>query len=1150
MIGVGSPIGVSNMPIPNLSLRFLNLLLISLSLSFPATAEVSSDPSIPPGIVIETLGGGSVLTSAGLQPGDNVYGWESEGQLFNAIMVPSDWFWLEMEQAPRGSLKLLVRREGREQSYVVTEGLWEANIQPLLPAYLLDLYRNAREAEETGDRSRSLNHWVDLRALAQEQSDDELLVWVDLRIAQFYRETSEWESSTERLQQAIQDSQSPLPRLIAIHALATLQEERGQYEEAESSLRQAFELSQAHWPGALIVARSHTRLCSIAWKRSDLQGAEKHCQEALKIQQEIAPESLETAATLRLLGAQAWYLGEIEVARQLAERSVAIRKRLAPGSLEMASSLDLLAVTYDNEGPDHAEHLHRQALAIREKLAPGGLDVAASLNNLGVIYRRHGDLETAIEYYSRALSIQEKLAPVSADITDSLSNMAVVLRLQGKHEGALDYYGRTLEIQRKVAPDSPRMATTLNNIGNVYVQKKEFDIAESYYLHALKIQERHAPSSFHIAMTLEGLGGLYILKGNISDAIPYMQRALRIKETVSPFSLETAGALNNSGNLLYRLGKLDEARSYFSRCTEIFQILAPGSQGDTLCLFALATIDRRQGRSADAERYFKAALTSFERQLDMAGVIAEAKAKKRASNRAVYVDYLDFLVEQRRPEEAFTLSERYRAQMFLNLLAERDLAIDSEIPVALREQQEKLRAEYERAQSALIHAARARGAEPPSDLVQKTKKLWDEFSEAKEAIRKVDSRAAALRYAISLDAQAIRQRLDPGLCLLSYILGDRSILLFMSRENSPKAFILDIERDELGRKVEMLRRLLASSRLTENSARRQATLSLASELYTLLLAPVEEQISQCKRLLILPDGPLHTLPWGALLHEVHEAAAAPNRRRQFLSERIPYEIALSATVFSELRSYPRSSTPTSGLRAFGDPQFHGITGRSSIGIPEQEIRTALQRGFDFSPLPGSRLEVSRIREFFGDEARVYLGEEATEENAKAVTRQVRFIHFATHTFIDEELPLNSAVALTIPEELGDDRENGLLQAWEVFDQIRLDADLVVLSACETGLGKDLGGEGLIGLTRAFQYAGARSVLASLWKISDRTTAELMVRFYKHLKAGKTKDEALRSAQIELIRGPIEITNEKGEVEKIDASAPYYWAAFQLYGDWQ
>jgi CHAT domain-containing protein len=167
-----------------------------------------------------------------------------------------------------------------------------------------------------------------------------------------------------------------------------------------------------------------------------------------------------------------------------------------------------------------------------------------------------------------------------------------------------------------------------------------------------------------------------------------------------------------------------------------------------------------------------------------------------------------------------------------------------------------------------------------------------------------------------------------------------------------------------------------------------------------------------------------------------------------------------------------------------------------------------------------------------------------------VSDKHRYVHFAGHGYLDQQFPLNSAVVLTMPTVFQSGEENGLLQAWEVLEQVRLDADLVVLSACESGLGKEMGGEGLIGLTRAFQYAGARSVMATLWKISDRTTAEFMVRFYRHLKEGLSKDEALRATQMEFIRGPIQVTNDKGERVDFDASAPYYWAAFQIYGDWQ
>jgi CHAT domain-containing protein len=141
--------------------------------------------------------------------------------------------------------------------------------------------------------------------------------------------------------------------------------------------------------------------------------------------------------------------------------------------------------------------------------------------------------------------------------------------------------------------------------------------------------------------------------------------------------------------------------------------------------------------------------------------------------------------------------------------------------------------------------------------------------------------------------------------------------------------------------------------------------------------------------------------------------------------------------------------------------------------------------------------------------------------------------------VDDRSPFDSGLVLAIPEQFAEGHDNGLLQVWEIFQSVRLDADLVVLSACETGLGEIRGGEGIIGLTRAFQYAGARSVLASLWRVDDKATADLMERFYRHLRAGSPKDEALRAAQLEMLARP-----------GGSAAAPYFWASMQLFGDWR
>jgi len=262
-------------------------------------------------------------------------------------------------------------------------------------------------------------------------------------------------------------------------------------------------------------------------------------------------------------------------------------------------------------------------------------------------------------------------------------------------------------------------------------------------------------------------------------------------------------------------------------------------------------------------------------------------------------------------------------------------------------------------------------------------------------------------------------------------------------------------------------------------------------------------------------------------------------------------LAVSATVYAELKKSRREGPATSPvlLAAFGDPKYPALPEDEADPAASPELRSFARRGLALVSLPSTREEVEAIAALYPERTLKYLGEQATEERAKSIGKEARYLHFACHGLLDERSPLNSALALTIVEKPAEGQDNGLLQAWEIFEHVRLDAELVTLSACETALGKEMGGEGLLGLTRAFQYAGARSILASLWSVSDESTAELMKRFYGYLKAGKTKDEALRAAQLDLLRFP-DLEGPSGGGSTPGVFHPFHWAAFQLIGDWK
>jgi CHAT domain-containing protein len=528
------------------------------------------------------------------------------------------------------------------------------------------------------------------------------------------------------------------------------------------------------------------------------------------------------------------------------------------------------------------------------------------------------------------------------------------------------------------------------------------------------------------------------------------------------------------------------------------------------------------------------AVDALESHVGKLGVSQDLQASFRAGSEEIYRDAIEVELEQGRGAEAFHLVERSRARSFLALLSERDLVFSSEIPDALERSRRDNAAQYDQTLGKLARWTPAAGEAAREALHGELSRLRRERDEIATEIRKASPRLAELRQPQPLDLAAARKVLDPGTLALSYSVGKEQTALFaVTREGGLRVEVLPLGEESLRRDV---------ASFLERIQSQEAPIDLARSLYRALIGPVADLVERSERVLILPDGPLHRLPFGALIRE-------PGGHRQYLAEWKTLHSALSLTVYGALRASDRKPSSTQ-LVAFGDPHYpEDLAPTGETRGPVHPSLSLGLRGFHWAALPYSRREVERIAGVYPG-ARLYLGEDATEERAKSLGRDVRILHFATHGHLDDRSPLDSALVLTVPEGLPQGRDNGLLQVWEIFESVRLDADLVVLSACESALGREQSGEGLIGLTRAFQYAGAHSVVATLWDVADQTTAELMARFHRHLAAGLSKDEALRAAQIELIHQPVQITTTSGQALATDASAPFFWAAFQLFGDWR
>ncbi len=850
-------------------------------------------------------------------------------------------------------------------------------------------------------------------------------------------------------------------------------------------------------------------------------------------------ERLSLASSQYDRGVTASRQGRPDLAEELLRDALSIQEELAPASLALGKTLNSLGSVFLEQGfLDNAETFYRRALEIREQLLGDSLEVAASLNNLGIVAINRGDFGLAREYHERALGIKEKLAPDSLTVAASLNNLAQVALYRGESELARKVLQRALAIKEKLAPGSLTVAASLGSLAHVALEQSEPEEASGYLYRALSIRQVLSPEGLEVGHTFNSLAKAALDKGDLEDAQAHAVRALAIQQRLVPESLAEADTLETLGAIAIAKGELDRAREHYQRSLSIGERLAPGGPYGPTILNSLAKVAKGRGELDLAADYFGRSIDALEARTATLGGSYRIVGSFRARYGHCYRDALEFFLDTGRAPQAFAFLERSRARTFLAMLQERDLLF-AEVATALEERRRALARRHDRVQGQLWRTNPETEPEQLDQLVDELEEIRREHDDLQQEIRRASPRLGDLQAPRTVDVDGARKALDPGTVMLSYSLGKtRSELFVVSREEGLEVHPLAIGEEDLRREVELFREQIQEARMPSRGGLgpRSFLTIVGKRLFELLVEPAADRIERSARVVLIPDGPLHRFPFAALIRET-KSDEAPDRDQYFVEWK-PLHYALSATVYAQLQRRDQTdSQPAVSLAAFGDPRYETREPR----LP---------------PLPSSRREVQGIAEIYGSrEATVYLGENSTEERFKALGSQIRYVHLATHAVIDDRLPLNSGIVLTLPEDSPGDRDrdhqdNGFLQAWEIFESVRFDAELVVLSACGSGLGEERGGEGLISLTRAFQYAGARSVAATLWNVDDRVTAELMLRFYKHLKSGQAKAEALRAAQLDLIRERIALREKDGGFRESDVSAPYYWAAFQLTGDWQ
>ena len=1037
--------------------------------------------------VIEKIVAGSSLTRAAVQSGDAVVAWErtadparkrpeARGRIGSVL----DWMELEAEQAPLGPIRLTLWRRGRELKPLVPQGLWDAGVRPWMPTPVLALYQQGKKRVEAGDVPIGVTLWEQ----ASRQGGDEawlLRFWLNLRRSEAWLQVQRPADAEQVCRRALDEATArrvPLAQIAALNSLAKIAEST---QNEKAGLAALFEVKRL---------------------RESLHG-----------------RSPGVSKVLHALGRYSILFGRLDKAEAYTRQSLAIFSELAPESLEAASNLINLGFVADERGDlAEAERLDRQALARVRQLAPGSDREVKALNNLATELSARGQLDASEETLLQAYDVARGVDPKNPQLATLLANLGTLAAERGDLEGAEDFGQRAQTLQHQWVPGSFEESNSLFLLGNIAQKRHRYEQAEGYYNQALAMREKVNGDGLPAAFVRYSLGVLATERDQNAQAKTHLRRALDVREKQAPGGILVADTLYSLGMLLQQEGNVGEAWKRQQQALTLYQRLAPGSFYEAETHHALGLIRWQQKDRPEALRHLRAAVDTLEAQTDHVGGGESGEAGFRNQSRDIYFHLTELLLEMGRDEEAFAVAERFHGRVFLSLLVRRDLEFGADLPAGLDQKRRMLAVQYDRTLQSLaglsVNDPRA------TEIRSRLRLMLAERDHIVAEIRRRSPRLAALKYPRPLSFQETRAALDPGTAMLSWTVGKDKTFLFVVVPGKPLAVHeIPFGAEEIQKEVARFTGLLLNSENRLGSRPRTGLQEVGRDLYRKLVGLAEAAVAGQQRILLVPDGALHLLPFGALVRDLPPPPGAGDRPAQYLVEWKPLHSVLSATVYAGLRR-PREARPAVGsplLVAFGDP--------AARNLPR---------------LPGSAKEVRRIGALYPS-AEVYLGAEATEARVRNVNPGVQALHFACHGLLDERMPLNSALALTSPVASQAGEDNGLLQAWEIFEQIRLDANLVVLSACETSSGQPVAGEGLIGLTRAFQHAGARSVVASLWKVGDQSTAELMVRFHRHLREGSPKDEALRAAQVELLRNGAAATAG-------DTSAPYHWAAFQLFGD--
>jgi CHAT domain-containing protein/Tfp pilus assembly protein PilF len=890
------------------------------------------------------------------------------------------------------------------------------------------------------------------------------------------------------------------------------------------------------------VAMSYNNIGFVYWSKGDYDKTLEFYNKALAIRLEVLGEKHpHVAGSFNNIGNVYWSRGDYNKTLEFYNKALAIRLEvLGEKHLKVANSFHNIGNVFVNKGDyDKALEFYHKALAIRfEVLGEKHLHVAISFNNIGDVYKNKGDYDKAFEFFNKSLAINLKvLGEKHPYVAYNFNNIGDVYSNKGNYEKALEFFNKSLAINLKVLGEKhPYVAISYNDIGSVYWHKGDYDQALDFLNKSLAIRlevlgEKHP----YVAKNYRDIGDVYDKQGDITKTLHYYQKSMIA--LISDFDNENISInprlknISNESQLLYSLNSKAVALKKLSQKTGLKELKLAEST------FALASqlIDKiRSSYKAEgsklllAEESTKILDQAIQTALELYGVTAETEYIKNA----------------------FQFSEKNKGGILLETLSDAQAKEFAGIPNSLIDRQRQLSidlAGYDR----LIAQEQETGPEADSaKIVFWQDKMFAFNQEYETLIKKLERDYPAyydLKYRTkTISLAELQQNLAENEVLLQYFLGDSALHIFAVSNNG-----FDVASQPID---SAFTELIDTFHTAIKTAQKAAYIKSAFQLYNILILPVAGQIQGKENLVIIPHGMLYKIPFEALLTQLPQKSfwdfwgGDPEgyHNLDYLLKQFNISYHYSATLYASiLREWEKAPAINDDRLLALAPVFREGSEESKV-FEENEpdsywesmkslFADIFREGGNLNELPFSEGEVQGITNQFEQKNKIahqLLFDEASEANFKNRVHQYNYVHLATHSFANEEKPALSGIAFS---QLNDssDNEDDILYSGEAFN-LNLNADLLVLSSCESGYGALVRGEGMMALTRGFLYAGAKNIIYSLWNVYDEHTSHLMIAFYQQMLSGDNYSQALRKAKLEMIKDA-------------ETAVPVLWSGFLLLG---